>query len=141
VFRKTIAIVAACMCSSACADESHERAFSCDGSEQCVVNVDGTCSPCCCPVPGVAYELGTDPTCKRQELEGTLECYARAGSSEDFPDVCGSSPATVCLERRTDDQLDVRKLPYIPIGWSGLSDWDSCSAEAAEAIRSTTLCE
>lgn len=142
-----IATLAACVLSVACADESDERPanpdgpVTCDGTEQCVVNADGTCSPCCCPIPGVAYEFATAPTCQRQVLEGTLECYARAGSSADFPAVCGGAPAAVCLERRTDTQLEVRELPYIPIGWSGYSDWQSCSTEASEAMSNANACE
>jgi hypothetical protein len=105
------------------------------------VNADGTCSRCCCPIPGVAYELATEPTCKQQVLEGTLECYARAGSSADFPGVCGGAAVAVCLERRTGAQLEVRELPYIPIGWSGYSDWELCSTEAVESIRDANACE
>lgn len=141
MFRKAIRILASLLWSTACSGESQERSVTCDGSEPCVVNEDGTCSQCCCPLRGTGHEFPADLTCKRQVLEGTLECYARAGSSDDFPDLCGSAPVAVCVQRSVGDSLQVRELPSIPLGWQAMSEWGGCSAEAAEAIRSTNLCE
>jgi hypothetical protein len=133
-------IIAACLCLGACADPAQEPPLTCDGTEQCTVNTDGTCSPCCCPIPGTEYYLTADLTCTRDVRQGTLDCYARAGTSDDFPDICGSAPATQCLQRSDGESLDVRELPFIPIGWSQ-SEWTSCTAEASAAIRSASACE
>ena len=74
-------------------------------------------------------------------MTGTLECYARAGSTQDFPDVCGNSPVAVCLQRRVGGELEARELLSIPIGWAGMSEWEACSDEVASAIRASSPCE
>lgn len=143
------AILLSYLCSAACNGESQPRptpdadapSAECDGAESCLVGDQGTCSRCCCPIRGTRYELPADLGCKQQVLEGTLECYARAGSLADFPDVCGSSPVAVCLQRRVGEKIEVQFLPAIPIGWSGMSSWEYCSGEAGAAASNGSPCE